>query len=113
MAWPHRKGTLVERFLGAAGGLPARKGGGGGAEDKVDFILAIGDDRSDEDMFLAVAEFVGRVLHSSTFQLNFSALYRIEGARTGCEARVKGVFRVCRVFIVSDTAQVELISGRV
>jgi len=40
----------------------------------------------------------GRGLHSSTFQLNLSALYGIGGARRGCVARVKGVFRVCRVF---------------
>jgi hypothetical protein len=40
----------------------------------------------------------GRGLHSSTFQLNLSALYGIGGARTGCVARIKGVFRVCRVF---------------
>jgi len=34
----------------------------------------------------------GRGLHSSTFQLNMSALYRIGGARRGCVARVKGMF---------------------
>ena len=33
----------------------------------------------------------GRGLHSSTFQLNLSALYGIGGARRGCIARVKGV----------------------
>ena len=35
---------------------------------------------------------VGRGLHSSTFQLNLSALYGIGGARSGCAARVEGVF---------------------
>jgi len=40
----------------------------------------------------------GRGLHSSTFQLNLSALYGTGGARKGCVARVKGVFWVCRVF---------------
>jgi len=40
-----------------------------------------------------------RVLHSSTFWLNLSALYGIGGARRGCVAHVKGVFRVCRVFL--------------
>jgi hypothetical protein len=40
----------------------------------------------------------GRGLHSSTFQLNLSALNGIGGARRGCVARVKGVFRMCRVF---------------
>jgi hypothetical protein len=35
----------------------------------------------------------GRCLHSSTFQLNLSALYGIGGARRGCLARVKGVLR--------------------
>ena len=39
----------------------------------------------------------GRGLHSSTFQLNLSALYGIGGARRGCVARVQGVCRVCRV----------------
>jgi hypothetical protein len=33
----------------------------------------------------------GRGLHSSTFQLNLSALYGIGGARRGYVARVKGV----------------------
>jgi hypothetical protein len=33
----------------------------------------------------------GRGLHSSTFQLNLSALYGIGGARRGCVARVKWV----------------------
>jgi ubiquitin len=40
----------------------------------------------------------GKGLHSSTFQLNLSALYGIGGAPRGCVARVKGVFGVCRVF---------------
>ena len=40
----------------------------------------------------------GRGLHSFTCQLNLSALYGIGGARRGCVARVKRVFRVCRVF---------------
>jgi len=35
----------------------------------------------------------GRGLHSSTFQLNSSALYGIGGARRGCVACVKGVLR--------------------
>jgi hypothetical protein len=39
----------------------------------------------------------GRGLHSSTFQLNLSALYGIGGARMRRVARIKGVFRVCRV----------------
>jgi hypothetical protein len=33
----------------------------------------------------------GRGLHSSTFQLNLSALYGIGGARRGCVARVEGM----------------------
>jgi len=40
----------------------------------------------------------GRGLHSSTIQLNLSTLYGIGGVRRECVARVKGVFRVCRVF---------------
>ena len=39
----------------------------------------------------AVNVALGRGLHSSTFQLNFSALYGIGGARRDCVARVKGV----------------------
>jgi len=35
----------------------------------------------------------GRGLHSSTFQLNLSALYGIEGARRGYVARVQGGLR--------------------
>ena len=41
---------------------------------------------------------LGRGLHSSTFQLNLSALHVIGGARRRCVAGIKGVFRVCRVF---------------
>ena len=40
----------------------------------------------------------GRGLHSSTFQLIWSALYGSRVARRGCAARAKRVFRVCRVF---------------
>ena len=38
-----------------------------------------------------VSRVVGWGLHSSTFQLNLSALYGIRGARRGYVARVKGV----------------------
>ena len=43
--------------------------------------------------------FLGKALHSSTYQLNLSASYDLGGARRGCVARVKGVLRVCRVFL--------------
>jgi len=36
----------------------------------------------------------GRGLHSSTFQLNLSAVCGIGGARRGCVARVKGVLGI-------------------
>ena len=45
----------------------------------------------------------GRGLHSFTSQLNLSACYGIGGARRGCVAHVKGVFRVCMVFCVCQT----------
>jgi hypothetical protein len=35
---------------------------------------------------------LGRGLHSSTVQLNLSALYGIRGARRGCVSRAQGVF---------------------
>jgi len=61
-----------------------------------------------------------RGLHSSTFQLNLSALYGIGDARRGCVARVKGVLGdaggcigCVGCFLVPNTAQVELRSGRV
>jgi len=41
----------------------------------------------------------GRGLHSLTFQLNLSAFHGIGGARRGRVAHVKGVFRVCKVFL--------------
>ena len=47
---------------------------------------------------LASGRELGRGLHSSTFQLNLSAFYGIGGARRGCVARFKGVFRVCMEF---------------
>jgi len=39
----------------------------------------------------AAGEPLGRGLHSLTSQLNLSAFSRIEGARRGCVARVRGV----------------------
>jgi hypothetical protein len=59
------------------------------------------------------ASFRGSGLHSSTFQLNLSAFCGIRGARRGCVARVKGCLGCVGCFLVSDTAQVELRSGRV
>ena len=38
-----------------------------------------------------IRQTMGRGLHSSTFQLNLSALYGIGVARRNCVARVKGV----------------------
>ena len=46
------KGTLVEMLLGPESDSHLRATGG----DKVDFVLAVGDDRSDEEMFHAVAD---------------------------------------------------------
>jgi len=46
----------------------------------------------------ATAGAAGRGLHWSSFRLNLSATCGIGGAHRGCVARVKGVFRVCRVF---------------
>jgi len=50
----------------------------------------------------------GRGLHSFTFQLNLSALYGMGSVRKGLCSPVEGVFRMCGVFIETDTAQVEL-----
>ena len=54
------------------------------------------------------------------FGFNLSALYGIGDARRGCVARVKGVLEGVRgcvgcvgCFLVPETAQVELRSGRV
>jgi hypothetical protein len=44
-----------------------------------------------DSKYWLVLSLVGRGLQSSTFQLNFSALYGIWVARRGCVARVKGV----------------------
>jgi hypothetical protein len=59
----------------------------------------------------------GQGLHSSTFQLNVSALSGIEGAYRGdfggCLGGVKGYQGVWRVCFVFQPAQVELKSGRV
>ena len=59
---------------------------------------------------------LARGLHSSVSQLNLSASYGIGGARRGCVARVQGVFGgaygVLGTFFVSESAQVELKSGR-
>ena len=48
------KGTAVEMFLGPESDARVRANVAG----KIDFILAVGDDRSDEEMFHAVAECV-------------------------------------------------------
>ena len=54
------KGTAVEMFLGASAANHLRRGGNGGddGDRKVDFILAVGDDRSDEETFIAIEEIV-------------------------------------------------------
>lgn len=51
------KGTVVEMFLGKDAGKHLREVPGG-ASEKIDFVLAVGDDRSDEEMFHAVADCV-------------------------------------------------------
>jgi len=59
----------------------------------------------------------GRGLHSSTFQLNVSALCGIGVAFRGCPGGVEGVSGAVRWYlgcvISSETAQVVLKSGRV
>ena len=56
-------------------------------------------------------------LHSSTFRLNVSAFRGIGVAYRGCSGNIEEVFGgirgVSRVYFVSETAQVELNSGRV
>ena len=64
-------------FGGRDGGSGARRSGVGGS------VEANGE--------VPVVHVGGRGLHSSTSQLNLSALYGIGGARRGCVARVKGV----------------------
>jgi len=58
-----------------------------------------------------------RGLHSSIFRLNVNAFYGIGGAcrgrYKGCLGGVREYQGVCRVCFVSETAQVELRSGRV
>ena len=60
---------------------------------------------------------MGRGLHSFTFQLKVSAFYGIRGAIRGYswgDYEVLGSFRGCKGCVfVSETAQVELRSGRV
>jgi hypothetical protein len=55
----------------------------------------------------------GRGLHSSTIQLNVSAFCGIGGACMGHSGGVSGYEGVTMVYLVSETAQVELKSGRV
>ena len=67
--------------------------------DELDAALRLGQSRGPATAFqfdgessgLLGASTPGRSLHSSTFQLNFSALYEIESARGGCVVRVKAV----------------------
>jgi len=54
-----------------------------------------------------------RGLHSSTIQLNVSAFCRIGGALMGRLGGIRGCQGMSRVYFVSETAQVELKSGRV
>jgi hypothetical protein len=59
----------------------------------------------------------GAYLHSFTFQLNLSALYVTGGVHKGVCSPRQGGFRGCLgcvgCFLVTDTARVELRSGRV
>jgi len=64
--------------------------------------------------FLKSFDKVGlRGLHSFAFQLNLSAFCGIGGACRGCSRGVRGCQGVSRLFFVSETAPVELKSGRV
>ena len=78
--------------------------------------VADGNIRAENLVLAAFKAVAGRGLHSSTFQLNFNALYGIGGARRGRVARVKGLsggLGCLGCFLLSDTAQVEQGSGRV
>ena len=55
----------------------------------------------------------GRGLHWSTFTLNVSAFYGIGSAFRGCLRSVYEVLGGIMVYFMSETAQVELKSGRV
>jgi len=59
------------------------------------------------------AALLGRGLHSSTIQLNVSAFCELGGAFMDCVRGVRGHCGVSRVYFVSETAHVELKSGRV
>ena len=52
------KATPVEMFLGANWQSHLRPEREGATAGKVDFVMAIGDDRSDEEMFMAVDQLV-------------------------------------------------------
>ena len=73
--------------------------------DKLDYCANLNNLKSVAGLmnFKFVKGDIGRGLHSSTFQLNLSAFYRIRGAPRGYVARVKGEFRVCRVLCVCQT----------
>ena len=62
-------------------------GGGGGTDPPSTDV----DADANADVDDTQQHIFGRGLHSSTFQLNLSALYGIGGARRGCVARVMGV----------------------
>jgi len=60
-------------------------------DDDDDDAAAAEDENPKRKTAAAAKAIAGRGLHSSTFQLNLSALYGMGGARRGCVARVKGV----------------------
>ena len=69
---------------------------GGTWNDVIECLAKKGNADTEEAAATATLEYKkiklkGRGLHSSTFQLNLSALYGTGNARRDCEARVKGV----------------------
>ena len=90
--------------------VPGEEGGSGSEsedenEEGVEGVGGVEGDGGDGD---AWEEGDGQGLTLVHFSAQLEHLHGTGGTRRGCAARVKGVCRVCRVFFVSDTAQVEL-----
>jgi len=118
------EGTWAGAAAAAAAAVPggaAPEGGGGSWTllDVCDGVVAAASSTPTSPPRVHVAWVGGRGLHSSTSQLNVSAFCRIGGAFSsflgGVFRRSFGVFGYggFRVYFVSETAKVELRSGRV